>query len=579
METAPVFGFTPPFHSLTCEPPVMQCGVIPAFVRALIVLGAIALLLAGLGWIFPLNDAIWIGGDDGFELSKSLLLARDPEAARLMWNDQPWLHTLITSGLFRLFGEHAALPRLFSALSLVAMLLAMRHLLIPERNGESGSSVQASKSIASGKPLLQREHLLERPGNALCLEVILAGLFLITADEMAYLSLSAMVEIPAFSWALVSAALAFRGGSALWRFAASGLVFAAAVHIKFTALLVLPGIGLLLLFQAGSGRIIVRNLAAWGAGFVIAFACFVAISPTFDFGQILLTHLRSRESLFLQGQIGPAFEVRYLLQNPALLLGTAAGVWVLFHALFFGREGGRLRLAGHQPVLLFALALLISASAAAWLHKPWWKFYLVHFNVPMSLLAGVGTAWVLRRALQCIDFGVFRSTPMAVSTPMRSTPFSALLGTGVISLWAGFTLPEFIKSGWQIFDRPRASTDAIVQAMKNYSGQAHWAFTKSGAYAFHGGAVIPPELVVISQKRYWSKQISDSDILATTIRYEPELLSLKKRRHLADEAWVEWVRERYVLVAQNELEELWVRNILAPLGLPRDDSRLASLDL
>ena len=61
-----------------------------------------------------LDSVLSFGGDDGFELCKSALLARRPELAPHMWNDQPWLHTMLNAALFRLLGEHAALPRLFS---------------------------------------------------------------------------------------------------------------------------------------------------------------------------------------------------------------------------------------------------------------------------------------------------------------------------------------------------------------------------------------------------------------------------------------------------------------------------------
>ena len=77
----------------------------------------------------PLDRILSIGGDDGFELSKALLMARHPELANRMWNDQPWLHTMLHAGLFRSFGEHAIFPRVFSLFSLAVLLVAMAHLL------------------------------------------------------------------------------------------------------------------------------------------------------------------------------------------------------------------------------------------------------------------------------------------------------------------------------------------------------------------------------------------------------------------------------------------------------------------
>ena len=62
----------------------------------------------------PLWNALAVGGDDGFELCKSLLLARDPAAATQMWNDQPWLHTMLVAFLFKVFGPAAGIVRVFS---------------------------------------------------------------------------------------------------------------------------------------------------------------------------------------------------------------------------------------------------------------------------------------------------------------------------------------------------------------------------------------------------------------------------------------------------------------------------------
>ena len=49
----------------------------------------------------PLDRIFSVGGDDGFELSKAMLVERRPDLAVRMWNDQPWLYTVIQATLFR----------------------------------------------------------------------------------------------------------------------------------------------------------------------------------------------------------------------------------------------------------------------------------------------------------------------------------------------------------------------------------------------------------------------------------------------------------------------------------------------
>ena len=126
-------------------------------------------LLLVIALVAPLEEGIAIGGDDSFELGKSLLLARDPGLADRMWNDQPWLHTLLTARLFRLLGEHAAIPRLFTLLSTAALLWALWRLVGLAFHRDRGLG-----ALAGG----------------------VAGVLYLTAPESSILACSAMIGPP-----------------------------------------------------------------------------------------------------------------------------------------------------------------------------------------------------------------------------------------------------------------------------------------------------------------------------------------------------------------------------------------------
>jgi hypothetical protein len=247
-------------------------------------------------------------------------------------------------------------------------------------------------------------------------------------------------------------------------------------------------------------------------------------------------------------------------------------------------RGGRINET--DAVLLFSLALLIAASLMAIFHKPWWKFYLVHFHIPMALMAGLGTAWLLRRSFQHIDlnqifgFASNASGKASLRPKLRHpAPIAALASAGIVSLWCGFTLPSFFKDLSLVYQPPKASDSELCRVMKTYSDRARWVFTISGAYAFHGGVIIPPELVVVSQKRVWSNQISDKEMFAIARKYDPEVLLLEKRDQLRTEMWLDWIKENYLPVAQDELKELWIHQRLEPQRIESQDHRLASFEL
>jgi hypothetical protein len=552
------------------------------FVFWTLIIGAICGLLV---LFCPIHDALSIGGDDGFELSKSLFLARSPEAARLIWNDQPWLHTMMTAALFKAIGENAAVPRLFNLFSFIAMLFALSHLL------------------------RRLEGLLG---------IILMAVFLISAEAMPHLSLSAMLEVPAIGWGIVAIAIAYSDRSPVqpWRFVLSGVVLAAATHIKLTALIVLPAFALLL-FSAYGWKQGLMGIIVGAAGFAAAFGFIAAISPTFSLEQLWLSHRQASGGLTEAERAELAFRLGYLLVNPGLVLAAALGV-----AQTLARRG--------PPPLLFALALLATAIGIACLQRPWWKYYLLHFHVPMAMLAGIGASQLIRQALAGIKLARSEKPCLASHEPsLRSgelgfaadvcgtcqsaaTPqkfivpghakkgkeafkeqtqpyrlsrgnhrhsFCAVAAAAVCSLWFGFCLPRFLSDLAALHVASRSQSDSIVQAMKRYAPDSRWCFTRANEYAFHAKILIPPELLVLPLKRFVSGNINEERIVGVVMKYQPEQLLLKKRGELTNAVWLNWVTNHYVLVEQDMVKELWVTRSFKPEAQENYDPRLAKFGL
>lgn len=495
------------------------------------ILGLAAALAIVLLLFLPLDDAISIGGDDGFELSKSLLVAHKPSEAPSMWNDQPWLHTLVTAFLFRVFGDHAAIPRLLSFFSAMGLVLAIRHLI--QRDG--------------------------RPVEFAC-----ATMFLLSSDQFTYLMFSAMVEIPAISLATIAAVWAASSARAnkIPPLVLAGAAFAAALHIKLTALIVLPAAIVIILMSSESKRRAL-DLCCWSVGVVAMFGLLMWISPQFSFENLLALHFAARE---IMSKTAPTFHMSFLLLHPALLFAAVLGIL-----------SARRR---RTPTTVFALTLLASASLVAAFQRPWWRFYMVHLDVPLSILAGVGAGDLFSRALEAVQLlKVRRVAPARESLSSNSVNFSATAASSILALWLAFTIPTTLYQLSIVSEAPRASKDAICQGIRKYATSESRCFTFANYYAFAGGVLMPPELVVLPKKRFVATDLSNEQVLAIVKRHNPDLLLLRKNYELTNNLWLAWVTNNFKPTQHNDQFELWVADRRHPHALDPVDPRLSRFQL
>jgi hypothetical protein len=75
------------------------------------------------------------------------------------------------------------------------------------------------------------------------------------------------------------------------------------------------------------------------------------------------------------------------------------------------------------------------------------------------------------------------------------------------------------------FNRPDLSQDVdfeIVAIIGDYAGRTKYLFTDRPMYAFRSGVAMPPELAVITQKRYSTGDPSQEEIYAALMDTKPE---------------------------------------------------------
>ena len=383
------------------------------------------LVPVALGTIFacsPAWDALVVGGDEGLELSKALLLSESPSAVIHMGNDQPWLYTMLLSACFKVFGPSAGLARLFSLVSATAMVAALGWML----------------RQAVG-----------------CFGLLLAGIFLFSAQGMPGLSMTAMPELPAISWAMVAVALSYKPSQPPnWkRLLLSGAVLACAVHIKLTALLILPAF-VVFMFRQWGWKSAGRSLCPWGIGFAAAFLVIVIASPTFNLNLPFYSSPKP-------GWNKSGFHLSTLLLNPGLMLAVVCG---LLHAV---------KRKAPAP-LLFASVWLATVALLAGLWEYWPEQDIVLFYIPLAILGSDGFITMVSRALEAFQGGpVPDQPPHNEGRRFRNrNELNTLGAVTIFAFWVGFAVPDFVSDLTRLNHLPSAKHDGLCLSIRENAGHA-----------------------------------------------------------------------------------------------------------
>jgi hypothetical protein len=440
--------------------------------------------------LLPLGKALEIEGDEGFELNKAFLQSQGFKLYREIWDDQPPLYTSALTALFKIGGPSILGARLltfgFSLLLLVALFGCVSH----KFDRYTGWAAVA---------------------------------LLATAPRYLSLSVSVMKEVPALSMALAAAWALFQWErKRSWqRLALSGALFGVALMIKFSAGLVLPAmlaeIFLATRPAAGRPRLFLRSLAVWLAG---TLGMVVALAATLSFGGLSLlfgTHLSVQEIPGIPRPGDFPFPMTFFAIHADGYLCCAAALWVV--------SSRRLWRAAAFPLC----QLTVTAAMHAW-HRPWWNYYYLHLAIPVAWLGSV----FAREAGQMVW------NALAGRTRVRALTFIAgvlLAATGVQSVLRLAAAARVIRSS------PAILNDPMVKHIGQYRDRTKWIYAQPIIYPFHARLRVPPELAVVTLKRYWSGQISSQEILACLRRRQPEQVLLFKAP--LDSDWSGFLQAHY----------------------------------
>lgn len=139
-----------------------------------------------------------------------------------------------------------------------------------------------------------------------------------------------------------------------------------------------------------------------------------------------------------------------------------------------------------------------------------------------------------------------------------------MAGVFSVSVWFGFEGPRLIHQITGITHAEKVQENEIIATLKEYQGRVNWAYSRKNIPAFHAGFVQPPELTILSKKRFWSGSMTEAGVLETVRKYDCEVLLLLETIEMKQDAWKKLTDDRYVNVLSTGGATLFVNKRLDP---------------
>ncbi len=483
-----------------------------------------ALTLAVWVWVSVLSRGyVEIGPDEGMEMAKALLLAKAPAEANRAWSDQPWLYAKVLSWLWQVSGHEWLAGRLFTVLVASAWLLVISRLM---------------------------------PRGCSAIHGLWGGLFLVTWPQFLPLSCSMMVEVPCIGLAtLALVPLMGVRRLTLWHCAGSAVLAGVATSLKLVALLALPA-WLIAVAQAGQATThhsgnpaeanhavvsATRRLIVWSAAFLVVVGCLLPIGPGGPQQWLLLPHLRSERLLWQTGDSLHAFSPSLLLPTASALVSAAVGLALL-------RKQGRLREAA-VPAALLVVPLVVHSF-----HRPFWSYYLLHFASGAAALGGWGLGEILRQTWQEL-----RRPRVGEAT----THFERHLIAGTLlgAAWFSVDVDRSLLDLQRLQGNQRLRESVLVQTLKQAVPRIHHAYSRDSAFLAQANCLAVPKLTITPLKRFWSGDLTETQVLDLVSEQLPEALLLRVDRELGDPAWQRLLTARYTHVVTDRGLALYLHQV------------------
>lgn len=473
---------------------------------------------------FPFRAAFELDPDEGVNAMKSLLLLKGYPLYDSVWSDQPPLFTYLLATAYRILDPGANVGRFLVLLFSGALVWAVFRFL---------HKTWGLPHAAAGVILL------------------------VLVPDYLNLSVSTMIGLPA----IALAALAMSALGAWHRtqhpgfLVLSALLLALSLMTKlFTAFLtpvflvgILTGEAMRLRGRAhplqalrSTWKADLRPALLWSLvlGVVLLTALLIMIGPA-NLYQLIVPHLEADLPAFLGDQ--PVEEIiTYSINDylkPALLVLLLAVLGLI--ATLRTR-----RWAGLYPAAWMAGAYLLLTF-----HDPVWYHHSLLVTVPAAVLAGAAVGEAL---------GAVPALLSALRRRWAGALFVAA-ALGLAALTLAVRLP-LVSEQFERVDRDLRTfqpVQGIMTTMQRYADVTKWVVTDLPSYAFFTGKASPPELAVITSKRYKTGELSEDEIIAVIEKYRPEQVLVGRFKY--NGPLIPYLQEHYKLVFQQGRKQLYLR--------------------
>lgn len=465
---------------------------------------------------FPHWNAFWIYSDEGFNVMKGLLVGRGYALYSQIWSDQPPLFTYLLALLYRWNGESIYASRLLVLLFSCLLIWGFVQYLRLAWGNAAALAGAILVVLLPHFPTLSAAALVGQPSLAMAMISMLALASWHTHQKRAFLALSAVVLGISLLFKLYTAFLA--------PVFVIGLV--ASEYI--------------LSDKQRSGWHKLNPALVWSLTFLIftVLAGVIAVGPG-NIPQLIQPHFAaSQADLSGETQIYPI--TFYLRDSWSILLLAVVGIGYAFQ---------QRRWLMFYPIAWMASAVLILLNM-----RPVWFHHQLLITLPAVMLAG----------------GAAAETLHLLSRAIRSP---SALGKGWIGLASGLIAVLLVLATRPVqalsqFEQPEAAAselrapfeDRVMRKINQYSERTNWMVTDLPMFAFRAGIAMPPNLAVISGKRFASGELTEENIIETVKEYTPEQVLIGRFELPRLE---QSLLENYALILEREQElKLYIRKDL-----------------
>jgi 4-amino-4-deoxy-L-arabinose transferase-like glycosyltransferase len=445
--------------------------------------------------------------DEGINLMKALLYSRGFSLYGDIWNDQPPLFTVLLSLWFKLVGSSIVGGRLL-VLGFASVLVWAFYQII---------------NLTVGK-----------------LPAIASTLLLIGSWLFIRLSVSVMIGLPSLAVALLSlyCLIRYQKDRQLKFLIGSGIFLALSLQIKLISIFLVP-IAAVYLFsfklfdpKSSEGRSLKSaflTVLIWLVSVGLTYLITALLFQSFHPEQLIQIHVNERAKSAQQNYNDLRYLMRLLREDPDYLYLTGLGVI----AAAFSRKYESL-----LPIAWLSCAFLLLAT-----HNPVWYHHYLLVSIPIIWLSAYAIA---------IAVDAFKTKQWYANlslTRFVKLAFSSL--TVLLLIVALVGVPERLERTAN--DIPVQDQRVLNRVMK-YKDQTRWILTDRPVYAFYAGLPVPPQIAVMSRKRFNSGLLTFEDLLNTLKTYQPEQIILAKYNAdiEANAPLRRYIRQNYVRTYRNK---------------------------